>query len=70
MFECSRPSSLTTIKSAEWHHTRAAVVESDSEQEEAKSANAELGQETLQPDGDLTGCALETLPTPLLDSIS
>ncbi len=39
----------------------------DREQEEAESANADLGQETLQPDGDLTGFALETLPTPIVD---
>ena len=50
--------------------TLAAVVESDSEQEEAESVNAELGQETLLPNGELSGFALETLPTQLLDSIS
>ena len=68
MFECSWPSSLTTIKVAEWHSTLAAVVESDSEQEEAESVNAELGQETLLPDGDLPGFASDALPTQSLDS--
>ena len=39
----------------------------DREQEEAESANAELEQETLQPNGDLSGFALAALPTPIVD---
>ena len=48
------------MRNAEWQSTLAAVIERDSEQEERESVYAELGQETLLPDGDLTGFALET----------
>ncbi len=58
------------MRNAERQSTWAAVIVSKAEQEETESVNAELGQETLLPDGDLSGFALETLPTQLLDSIS
>ena len=51
------------MRNAKGQSTMEAVIESDSEREETESANAELGQETLLPNGDLSGFASVTQPT-------